>query len=334
MKILICGSEGRIMSRTIPRLLEGGHEVIGVDHCGKWGSGPARRDYRFVEGDCSDPDLMRPLMREADGVIQAAATLFGVIGFHRRAADILTGDLAVHQTALRLAHEEEVERVVYTSSSMVYECCTSEPHREEDADTAPLPRTDYGLSKIVGERLSRAYEGQYRLPFTIWRPFNALDPEEEGGTQQGVSHVFADMCRRIILERQDPLEILGDGHQVRSFVHIDEVAEVIARFSFDERTLNQAYNVGRDEPVTMRELAGLLHRKSRERGLVSADSRLRFRCLPVPESDVRRRVGCFEKVRRELGWTSRIPLDRSLDDCLDSFAARRAEAPSSRMTAS
>lgn len=310
------------MSAAIPHLLESGHEIIGVDTCEKWGLRTARREYRFVQADASDATAMRPLLQSVDGVIQAAATLFGVVGFHRRCADVLAHDMAVHQNVLRLSVGTHVSRVVYMSSSMVYEMYHTEPYVEEIVDDGLAPRTEYGLSKLVGERLSRAYWKQYALPFTIWRPFNVMDPDEEASNDQGVSHVFADLIYRLIERQQNPLEVLGDGRQVRSFVHIREMGEAIARFSFDDRTQNQTYNVGRNEPVTVMELARMIYQKACERGLIRKPGTLEFRSLEVPATDVRRRIGCFAKVEKELGWTSRISLDQALEDCLDAFQAR------------
>lgn len=312
------------MSATIPHLLQAGHEIIGVDTCEKWGLRSVRRDYRFVRADASDPTTMRPLLRGVDGVIQAAATLFGVVGFHRRCADVLARDVAVHQNLLRLSVGTNVGRVVYVSSSMVYEMCRTEPYLEEMVDDTVVPRTEYGLSKLVGERLSKAYWKQYALPFTIWRPFNVIDPSEEGTDDQGMSHVFADLIYRLIGEQQSPLEILGDGQQVRSFVHIREVCEAIARFSFEDRTQNQTYNLGRNEPVTIKELAQMIYQKACARGLIQKPGAIEFRSLAVPVTDVRCRVGCFAKAKKELDWNSRISLDEALEDCLDSFQTREA----------
>lgn len=322
MKLLITGSEGRVISATIPHLLEAGHEIIGVDTCEKWGVRSVLHDYRFVQADASDSATMRPLLQGVDGVIQAAATLFGVVGFHRRCADVLAHDMAVHQNVLRMSVGTGVGRVVYISSSMVYEMCHTEPYLEESVDDAVAPRTEYGLSKLVGERLSRAYWKQYALPFTIWRPFNVIDPNEVGTDDQGVSHVFADFIYRLIEQQQNPLEVLGDGRQIRSFVHIREISDAIARFSFDDRTHNQTYNLGRNEPVTVIELAQMIYRKACARGLIRKPGALEFRSLEVPATDVRRRVGCFSKAQKELNWNSTISLDQAIDDCLDSFQAR------------
>jgi nucleoside-diphosphate-sugar epimerase len=326
MKLLICGSEGRIMSATIPFLVEAGHEVTGVDTCEKWGQreSSSARDYHFVRGSCADPHVLRPLLKGVDGVIQAAATLFGVTGFHRRAADILSNDLDVHQTVLRLSSEAGVGRVVFMSSSMVYEMAKKEPYREQEVEHIEVPQTDYGLSKLVGERLSIAFYRQYQIPYTIWRPFNVIDPAEEGSDDAGVSHVFADLLHRMVSQQQNPLTVLGDGNQVRSFVHIKEIAEALASFSFDPRTENEAFNLGRNECVTMRELASRIYAIACEYNLIVDPRPLEFQPSPVASTDVKRRVGCFEKAERELRWTSKVTLEESLRDCVRSLCERKS----------
>lgn len=324
MKLLVCGSEGRILSKVIPRLLDAGHEVTGVDNCHKWGRRNLSRPYRFVLGDCADPRVLAPLMPGVDGVIQGVATLYGVIGFHEHAADTLINDIDAHQAVIHQAAENHVSRVVFLSSSMVYEQSRHEPHRENDTESAGIPRTDYGLSKLVNERISQTYFQHRGLSYTIWRPFNIIDPGEEAASTAGYSHVFADTMDRLVVRGQNPLDVLGDGLQVRSFLHIKEAAEAIARFSFDPRTRNQTYNLGRDECVTVRELAARIYRKAVKRGLVRDKGPLQFRPTPVIETDVKRRVGSFEKIARETGWKSEICLDSSLDDCLDALATRLA----------
>jgi UDP-glucose 4-epimerase len=322
MKILVCGSEGRILSNVIPRLLQTGNEVIGVDNCGKWGRTEKPSDYRLVIGSCGDPAVMRPLMKGIDGVIQGVATLYGVVGFHEFGADILINDISAHQTTIRLAAAAGVSRVVFLSSSVVYEQSLREPHREDDVEFAGIPKTDYGISKLTNERISQAFSQHRGLPFTIWRPFNVIDPEETASDRAGYSHVFADLMERIVIQRQNPLEILGDGEQIRSFLHIHEAAEAIAKFSFDQRTANSLYNVGRDEPITMKELAERIYERAIRRGLIPDSGPLRFLPRYVASTDVKRRIGSFEKIETELGWKSQVPLNQALEDCLDFAEAR------------
>lgn len=316
------------MSAVIPHLLAAGHEVTGVDTCEKWGYQATRRKYRFITGDCANPDVVGPLIKGMNGVIQATATLAGVVGFHRRAADILTNDLAAHGTVLRLAAAAGVRRVVYISSSMVYEQCTTQP-LAEDSEGSRLPQTDYGLSKLVGERMSKAFWTQYGLPFTIWRPFNIIDPGEAGTDDPGVSHVFADFIHRLVIRQQNPLDILGDGLQVRSFAHVHEIGQAIARHSFSPLTQNNIYNLGTPETTTMRGLAQKIFQKARERRMVRSEGPLQFRTLPVVETDVKQRIGDFTKARRELNWKASISLDESIESCLDAFVSNQTVAAAS-----
>lgn len=322
MKILICGSEGRLMSAVIPHLIQAGHELTGVDTCEKWGHADTRRGYYFVRGNCADPVLMGSLMKGVEGVIQAAATLAGVVGFHRRPADILANDVTAHAVTLQAARAAGAKRVVFISSSMVYERCSPGP-LEESLEDLPLPQTDYGLSKLMGERLSRAFAQQCGLPFTIWRPFNIIDPSECGSDDAGVSHVFADFIHRLVIRQQNPLHILGDGRQVRSFLHIREAGEAIGRFSFEPSTLNETMNLGSPEMVTMRQLAERIYNKASERHMIEHAGPLTIQPTPVFKTDVKQRVGSFEKIKGQLGWRVQVTLDQALDECLDLISSSR-----------
>ena len=84
---------------------------------------------------------------------------------------------------------------------MVYENCPQDinsPVIEDMIDNYPAPYTDYGLSKFVGERVSKAYFKQHGLKYTIWRPFNIITPYEKSESNDiGISHVFADYIKNI-----------------------------------------------------------------------------------------------------------------------------------------
>lgn len=253
---------------------------------------------------------MRHALRGIDGVIQAAAQIYGVAGFHRYPADILQLDTMLHGLVLRAAAAEGVGRVVYISSSMVYER-ERDIAREDDVPNMQVPFTDYGLSKLLGERLSQAFAEQYELAYTIWRPFNIIGLHETAeGQDAGVSHVFADFVQRIVVEQQNPMDILGDGRQVRCFTWVGDVARAIADFSFVEATRNQDFNLGNPEPVTMIELARRLHALYLES--TGRKEVLRFRHLPVYPDDVRIRIPSIEKARAILGWEPSVRLDEML----------------------
>lgn len=321
MRIVVTGSEGSLMQAVIPHLLSAGHDVVGVDNFFRHGQIDRPRAYELRVGDLTDPAFTRSAVAGADGVIQAAARIFGVGGFHRYPADILAHDLTLHQNVLWAAREHGVRKVAYISSSMVFEMVQRSPSREEDVFTAVIPRTDYGLSKLTGERLSMAFGQQYGLPYVVWRPFNIITPHERSEGEQGTSHVFADFIRLIVAERRNPIPVLGDGQQVRCFTWIDDVAAAIGRWSFDPATDGEAFNLGNPEPITMEALAHIIHAEAQEQGLLPrTDEPLRIAPQPIYADDVRSRVPDIAKAQRVLGFTPTMAVRDSVRQCLKQYA--------------
>ena len=320
MRILVAGSEGSLMQWTISDLLEKGHDVVGVDNQSRYEDYDLTRivdrdQYEYERADLTDLDTAIKLTEEVDGIINAAALIYGVKGFHEYPADILSNDVTIHRNLLVGAVENEIPRVIYISSSMVYEQ-DEPPHREDDIWDSGIPATDYGLSKVVGERYSKAFADQYDIAYTIWRPFNIITPYERGEDEPGMSHVFADFIRKILIEKQNPMEIFGDGEQVRCFTWIDEVAGAIAHQSFENVTKNEAYNLANPEPVTMKTLAQRIHRVGVERGILDDES-LAFEHVPIYDDDVKVRIPVVDKASEDFDWNPEVKLEDSLERCID-----------------
>jgi len=313
------------MQSTIHYLLEVGYSVRGVDSFFRYGKVEKTRDYEFVEGDLCDIGVAKKACEGVDVIIQAAARIFGVGGFHKYPADILSKDVTLHQNILWEALRNDVQKVVYTSSSMIYERVAKVPYEEDDIDGAPAPSTDYGLSKLVGERLCKAFYKQYGLKYTIWRPFNIITPQEKGEDEPGISHVFADFIKKIITDRQNPMDILGDGKQIRCFTWIGDIASAIAKYSFKSVTDCEVFNIGNPAPTTMRELALKIYAIAQKEGLIQNKSELTFRHLPSYEYDVKIRIPSIDKIKTMLGWQSEVELDEALHRCIDSVTELKGD---------
>ena len=328
MKLLVTGSEGALMQAVIPRLLEQGHNVLGVDNFARYGELERARDYDFRRGDLADPAFVDDLVRGTDGVLQAAGLIYGVGGFHRRRADILSNDVKLHTNILEAMCRHSVRHIAYMSSSMVYERAEPCPSREEDAFAASIPATDYGLSKLVGERLVIAFAAQYDLQYTIWRPFNIITPHERGEAELGTSHVFADYLRNLVLERKNPLPIIGDGEQIRCFTWIEDVARGVAEHAFESPpAANETFNLGNPEPITMRALAELIYRTAQDCGRLPKDApALAFETALDYADDVKKRIPNVDKARERLGWTPTQRIADSIKICLDNLEAHPSAA--------
>lgn len=323
MRVLVCGSEGSLMQSVIPLLVKAGHDVIGVDNLCRYGRRLKIADvkYRFLKGDLTDKPTVDMIVKtyQPEYIIQAAALIYGVGGFNKYCADILGRDITLHNNILQAASEFGVKKVIYTSSSMVYENCPQDisvPVTEDMPDKHIAPYTEYGLSKFTGEKLSIAFSKQYGIPYTIWRPFNIITPFEKGEEILGDSHVFADFIRNIVVEKMETLPILGDGKQIRCFTWIEEVAQAIVDYSFDNKTNNQIYNLGNPEPITMKELAQKIKKISAEEFLLFDNPNLNFRNMESYKNDVMVRIPDVSKAKDELGWEAKMKVDESIRYCI------------------
>jgi nucleoside-diphosphate-sugar epimerase len=319
MKVLVCGSEGSLMQAVIPKLLRDKHSVYGVDNLCRYGErlGIAGNDYEFRKCDLTDRPSVNALVKsiKPDLIIQAAARIYGVGGFNKYCADILGEDVTLHNNVLKAAVDNHVPRVVYISSSMVYENCTGIV-KEDDVDKVIAPYTEYGLSKFVGERLSHAFYKQYGVDFVIWRPFNVITPYEKAEEDQGISHVFADFMKQIIIDKNRILPVLGDGEQIRCFTWIDEVAEAIAVHSFSAKASGHAFNLGNHEPISMIDLARKINHIAETEFGFNFTEPLTFQHKAAYINDVRYRVPDVSKAKQFLGWEAKMKVDDSLRLCI------------------
>jgi len=317
MRILISGSEGSLAQMIIPEFLKAGYKVCGVDNFSRHGLIERKREYEFLHGDLTDTAFVKSLFADSsfDFMVHAAALVYGVVGFHQKPADIIVDNNLTTMNLLKYG-ANKIEKFVYLSSSMVYERCHNVPHEEEDADLSAVMSTSYGLSKYIGERVVKSFHEQYGTKYTIWRPFNIITPFEKP-EETGYSHVFADMIRKIIFEQQNPLEIIGDGMQVRCFTNIRDVAEALAKYSFDQRSDNQIFNVANKEPLTVKELTQLIVEIGKEKGCLPASYKLVYKNLPSFADDVLTRIPDVKKMEQIFDWRAQISVRQSLSECIE-----------------
>jgi UDP-glucose 4-epimerase len=313
MKILITGSEGSLAQIVIPYLLKSGHKIVGVDNFARYGLIERKREYEFITGDLGDTAVVKSIFAKYkfDVVIHFAALIYGVVGFHKRPADIIADNNLITINLLKFGHES-IKRFIYLSSSMVYERSMKWPHNEKDTEDITVMSTSYGLSKYIGERVTQSFYEQYGSEYVIWRPFNIITPFE-APEEEGFSHVFVDMIEKILVKKQNPLNIFGDGEQIRCFTNIYDVGDALARFSLDERARNQIFNIGNPEPVTIKELASKIASIGKKYRLLPDDYILTYNHQPIYADDVKKRIPDVAKIREFFGWEAKIKVDESLE---------------------
>ncbi len=330
-RVLITGAAGFIGGYVVAELLRRGYQVTGLDDMSKYGPlTPAcagQPGYRFVRGDACDAGLLASLLQDCDHLIAGAAMVGGIGYFHAYPYDLLAANARITAAAADAAiaaHQQgTLRKVTYLSSSMVYESAGEWPSAEGQQSRIPPPVTAYGFSKLAVEYFAGAAWDQYRLPFTIVRPFNcvgigetrtardasAADPAP-GDVLLATSHVVPDLGRRVLLG-QDPLRILGTGEQVRHYTYGGDLARGIVTAMEHPAAENEDFNLSADQGTTVAELAALIWRK-----IKGPDSPPRIVSDPSYPGDVLRREPDTSKARRLLGFAARTSLDQMLDEVI------------------
>lgn len=333
MRVLVTGAAGFICGYLVEELLANGHEVVGLDNFSKYGrvakSYDAHPGYRFVEGDAKDVDLVTDLASDVDQVVAAAAMIGGISYFHEFAYDLLAENeriLASTFDAAIAAHRSgRLKRIVVLSSSMVFESTTVFPTPEGAERTSPPPISTYGFQKLASEYFARGAWQQYRLPYTILRPFNCVGIGERravrdtdvmsGNVKLALSHVVPDLVLKV-LKGQDPLHILGDGTQVRHYTYGGDLARGIRIAMEAPVAINEDFNLSTAASTTVMELAERIWAK-----IHGPDRPLRTVSDAPFEHDVQLRVPDVRKARAMLGFEATTSLSDMLDEVIPWIAA-------------
>lgn len=328
MKILVSGSAGFIGGYVVEELLMQGHEVIGIDNYSKYGPITKTYDlnpnYKLHVADVTDTEFLKSLLMECDHFIAGAALIGGISYFHTYAYDLLAANekiMASSCDAAIYAHTNgNLKKVTYLSSSMVFESSTHWPSREGDERKIPPPLSSYGFQKLAVEYFARAAWDQYKLPYTIVRPFNCVGIGEmrakgeveilSGNVKLAMSHVVPDLVQKI-LKGQSPLHLLGDGSQIRNYTYGGDLAKGIVCAMENPSALNEDFNLSTSESTTVVELAKLIWLK-----IKGKDVPFNYVSDTPYEHDVQKRIPDVQKAREVLGFEANTKLNEILDEVI------------------
>lgn len=322
MNVFITGGCGFIGSHLADRLIARGDRVLVLDDLstGRMENiahliGHSGFDYRI--GSALDAPLVTELVDRCDVTVHLAAAV-GVRLIVERPVHTIETNVRATETVLGAAAKKQ-KLVVVASTSEVYGKSTQIPFREDqDLQLGPTShsRWAYACSKALDEWLALAYATEKGVPVIIVRFFNTVGPRQTG--RYGM--VLPNFAHQAL--GNEPITVYGSGDQSRCFGHVNDAVEGLLRLVEKKEALNEVFNIGSTEEVTILRLAELVRD--------AAGSTSDIHRIPYSEAyaagfeDMMRRVPDVSKLERVTGFRPRTPLSQIVADVVDDQRARRS----------
>jgi UDP-glucose 4-epimerase len=319
MHSLVTGGAGFIGSHLTEALVARGDQVTVIDDESTGDpvnlvalAGHPR--FRYVKGTVADEALMRQLLDDAHEVYHLAAAVGVGLIASNPIQTIETNIYPTHRllAELRRLHAEgKPVKLFLASSSEVYGKNPLPRWTEEDDlvfGPTTRPRWSYGVSKAIDEFLALACWRQERLPVVVGRLFNVVGPRQTGRYGMVLPRLVS-----AALAGRSPI-VHDDGAQERCFAHVADVVRAILALMQTPAAIGGVFNIGSDQPVSIRELA--------QRVIAAVDPALEieFQSYAAAYSedfeDIRRRVPDLSRLRRTIEFQLQYDLDRIITEVI------------------
>jgi UDP-glucose 4-epimerase len=303
---LVTGGAGFIGSHLVEALLERGRRVLVLDdlstgNATNLDSVRGHPRLRVVLDSVANPQPLADLLDEADEIFHLAAVV-GVQLVLERPERTVAANVSPTEWILRRL-ERSPKPFFLASTSEVYGKSDKFVLGEDDdliLGPPTVTRWIYACGKALDEYLALAHHRRSGLPVVVGRFFNVVGPRQVGRYGMVLPR-FVDQALT-----GGPLVVHDDGQQVRCFAHVADVVEAAIALMDCPEAVGQVFNIGNDEPITIRALAELIVRE--------VDPSLAIQhiaysaAFPPGFEDIRRRVPDLTRLRRAIDYRPRHDL--------------------------
>lgn len=259
MKILVTGGAGFIGTNLCEALVTQGHSVRVIDNLSVSDANlPVlqKLGVDFVRGDITNYEHMRDAFSGFEVVIHLAAM--------NRAQRSIEDPLQANKVnidgtlnCLEASRQNGVSKFINVSSSSVYAQRDGELLQE---NMALSPLHPYGVGKLAGEHYARVYHELYGLKTLSLRFFSVYGPRQLGSIDK--AGVVAKFIHSAV--HNQPLEIYGNGKQLRNFSYVGDVVACVLKAIDFEGNAGEVINVANPKEVDINYLAELVQKVSKK----------------------------------------------------------------------
>ena len=305
MKVLVTGAAGFLGSNVVRCLLERGHQVTALARDANVANDILQPGADVFEADARDVVAVKKAVQGCGAIVHCAA-LVGMDSYALRPVETMETELDTMRAVCAGALTVPGCKVIYASSSAVY---GNRPGPDPfDEDLEAVGATSYSISKRYNELYLAAQHHEHSLPSVSVRIFNVYGPGQDHRL------VIPRFVQRALAG--EPLVIYGDGKNIRDFVYIDDVVDVMA--DCIERFAGcHVLNVAAETPVSVLQLAQAI--------ISGTDSKSEISFRPIPSErgghEVTWSVGSIARLRKLLGPRKMKPLNEGLKATIASLSS-------------
>ena len=307
MKILITGADGFIGSHLTEMLVTQGHEIIALSQYNSfnnWGwleDVSCKDEIEVLTGDIRDPHYCKHITKNIDIIYHLAALIaipYSYIAPDSYVDTNIKGTLNICQAA----KENNVERVIHTSTSEVYGTAQYVPIDENH----PIqPQSPYSATKIAADAMAMSFYNAFNLPLTIARPFNTYGPRQSA---RAVIPTIITQIANGVKEIK-----LGDVSPTRDFSYVEDTCRGFIALAESNATLGQTVNIGTNSEISVGEVFNIIKELMwSDIKLITDEQRLR------PDKSEVFRLWCDNsKLEKLTGFKPQVKLHEGLQKTVD-----------------
>ena len=257
--------------------------------------------------DVRDSHAMPYLLRDKDYLFNLAGQtshLDSMLDPHTDLAINATAQLSILEACRTV---NPVIKIVFASTRQLY----GKPEYLPVDERHPIRPVDVnGINKLAGEWYHRLYHTVYGIRACVLRLTNTYGP---GMRVKDVRQTFLGIWVRRLLEGQ-PIQVFGDGSQVRDFNHVDDCVDALLIAAQSDVADGKVYNLGSAEVISLKDLAQMM---------INLGYGGAFELVPFPPErkaiDIGDYYGDFALIHRELGWLPQVSLSVGLKKTVDFY---------------
>jgi len=327
VKILVTGGAGFVGSQVSWYFKQLGHEMYLIDNMSYGNLDNLTVDghevgHYFIESDVRDGDLHEYC--EGIDVVIHLAGVAPLPDCQMDPMEAYDNNVVGTLNVLEACRQENVKKVIFASTSAIYENCTEVPFVETDIGSGP--DLVYSMSKHACEKICAGFVRNYGMDITMVRFFNVYGPHQDFRRKQPPLMGYIVKC----LMNDEKPTFYSDGHQSRDYIYIDDLSRLIHTIIDSDNTAGEIINACTGKAYSVREIYDMYQKEFEKQIVPSFDDSTKFwdKYPPLFDGEYpldkarlikevnKHSLGSYQLAYDMLGWQPKVSMEQGIANCV------------------